>query len=144
MVTYRSFVLRANGIFLMLFGFGSILVDVAGSLFSIGPAGALEGGWPAMGAPMIEAHFMAGLFGIAFWRAAKIGDRRWHGVALAVHLCMGTVNLVFWGPVFIRFDQLVPGYVTTIGHWSLVFAQALALLSSRHLVEPRRNLFPAL
>ena len=70
MITYRIVVLRANPVFLLFFGFGSIILDTAGSLYQAGPAAAMEGGWPAMGAPMIEAHFMAGIFGILFWRAS--------------------------------------------------------------------------
>jgi hypothetical protein len=130
MTFYRTTVLRLNGAFLMLFGFGSIFIDVPGALFQIGPGAAMEGGWPAMGAPMIEAHFMAGLFGIAFWRAAKSGEIRWHAVAVAVHLCMGVVNLVFWNHVFVRFDQLVPGYVTTIAHWTFVVTEGIAVLGA--------------
>jgi hypothetical protein len=125
-LTYRTTVLRLNAAFLVLFGFGSIVLDVAGALFKVGPAGAMEGGWPAMGAPMIEAHFMAGLFGLFFWHAARTLDAKWHGIAALVHLCMGIVNLVFWQQVFVQFDQMVPAYVTTGAHWFFVVTEGTA------------------
>jgi hypothetical protein len=42
----------------------------------------------------IEAHGLALIIGVPLWQAAPL--RIWHLTAAAVHLLLGTANLVFW------------------------------------------------
>ena len=58
-------------------------------------------------------------------------EAKWHVIAVAIHLCMGLVNIVFWNHVFVQFNQMVPAYVTTIGHWTFVVTQGAAFLVAR-------------
>jgi hypothetical protein len=51
--------------------------------------------------------------------------RTWHLTAAAVHVLLGTTNLVFW-QIFIAADMLVVGYVTTLLHWLFVVLQLSA------------------
>ena len=56
---------------------------------------------------------MAFIIGILLWRAEPA--RLWHLTAAAVHLLLGTSNLVFW-QIFVAADALWGGYVTTSLH----------------------------
>jgi hypothetical protein len=67
------------------------------------------------------------------WRAET--SRTWHLTAAAVHVLLGTANLVFW-QLFIAGDMLTVGYVTTALHWLFVALQ-LAAAASAGSAQPR-------
>lgn len=71
----------------------------------------------------VEAHGLALIMGVLLWRAAA--SRSWHMTAAAVHVLLGTANLVFW-PIFTHADMLAAGYITTSLHWLFVGLQLLA------------------
>ena len=66
---------------------------------------------------------LALIIGVLLWRAEPL--RLWHLTAAAVHVLLGTSNLVFW-QIFIAADALLMGYVTTSLHWTFVALQLLA------------------
>ena len=47
------------------------------------------------------------ILGVLLWRAEPL--RSWHLTAAAVHVLLGTANLVFW-QIFIAADMLAGGY----------------------------------
>jgi hypothetical protein len=100
--------------------------DIAGSFFSAGPEALLLNGPPGIG--FIEAHGLAFIVGVMLWRAD--GARTWHAAAAAVHVLLGTANLLFW-EFFVLSGTLIFGYVTTILHGSFVFAHLVALSGIR-------------
>ena len=110
----RKTLLRANAIYLMLAAAGAFTVDILGSFFAIGPQKELLAAAPSLGIGVIEAHGLAFILGVLLWRAAPL--RAWHLTAVAIHVLLGTANLVFW-PLFSAADILVVGYVTTALHW---------------------------
>jgi hypothetical protein len=70
-----------------------------------------------------EAHGLALILGVLLWRAAPL--RSWHLTALAIHVLLGTSNLVFW-QVFVAADFLAAGYITTSLHELFVVLQLFA------------------
>jgi hypothetical protein len=58
---------------------------------------------PVAAVGFVEAHGLALILGVLFWRAASL--RSWHLAAVAVHVLLGTANLVFW-QTFIVMDML--------------------------------------
>ncbi len=82
----------------------------------------------------VEAHGLAFIIGVLLWRAEPV--RLWHLTAAAVHVLLGTCNLVFW-QIFITADALLMGYVTTSLHWTFVALQLLAASSAgREVPKP--------
>jgi hypothetical protein len=107
-------VLRLDGAFLALTGAAALVSETAGYLWGIGPLGRLFGVPQTVGE--FEAHGLAIIFGILFVRgAARIERHAWHAIGLAVHLLVGTSNLLFW-PVFRQMDLMTVGWVTTTLH----------------------------
>jgi hypothetical protein len=125
--TIRNFILRANAAFLCVAAAGGFMSDVAGIFFARGPVAAVVAAAPHSGIGLIEAHGLAFIVGVLLWHAAS--EFRWHSAAAAIHLLLGTANLVFWD-VFVASDMLVVGYVTTIAHWLLVVLQLAAAVSA--------------
>jgi hypothetical protein len=74
----------------------------------------------------VEAHGLAFILGVLLWRAAPA--RSWHLTAAAVHVLLGTSNLVFWG-IFTAADILAVGYITTTLHWAFVALQLGAAIA---------------
>jgi hypothetical protein len=58
--------------------------------------------------------------------------------AAAVHLLLGTANLVFWD-VFVTGDALVAGYVTTSLHWVFVGLQLFAAATASPADRPQEG-----
>ena len=54
--------------------------------------------------------------------------RSWHLTAVAVHVLLGTANLVFW-QIFVAIDFLAMGYITTGLHWLFVVLQLIAAVA---------------
>ena len=127
---YGNLLVRLNAGFLMLASAGGLFTDIAGSFFGRGPEAILLGDAPGTGIGFIEAHGLALIIGVTLWRIAY--SRNWHAVLAAVHVLLGTANLLFW-QFFIAADVLVVGYVTTAAHWLFVVAHLAALTGSARL-----------
>jgi hypothetical protein len=125
----------ANAVFLVVASLGGFVTDVRGSFFGTGPGAALLNQAPGAGIGMMEAH------GLAFIIAATIlaagYGRRWHLMLLAIHLLLGTCNLMFW-QFFIVSDMLTVGYVTTIAHWLFAAAHLVVLATPAATAEASR------
>jgi hypothetical protein len=124
----RLFVLRANAIYLVLAAIGGLRADVLGIFFSQGHVGRVVSAAPFAGIGFIEAHGLALILGVVLWRAAPL--RSWHLTAVAIHLLLGTANLVFW-QIFVAADMLAVGYITTSLHWLFVILQLVAAATAR-------------
>jgi hypothetical protein len=81
------------------------------------------GGAPLAGIGFIEAHGLALIMGVLLWRAEP--TRTWHVTAAAVHILLGTANLLFW-QIFSVAGALIAGYVTTSLHWLFAGLQLFA------------------
>ena len=124
----RRSLLRANALFLVLAGAGGLRSDILGIFFGQGPVGRSVAAAPHAGIGFVEAHGLAVILGVLLWRAAP--ERSWHLAAAAIHVLLGTANLVFW-PFFLAADMLAMGYITTSLHWFFVALQLLAAALSR-------------
>jgi hypothetical protein len=60
---------------------------------------------------------------VLVWRAASTVS--WHLTGAAIHLLLGTCNIVFWD-LFVATDTLPMGWITTAMHWLLFVLQSLA------------------
>jgi hypothetical protein len=127
---YGNLLVRVNAGFLILASAGGLFTDISGSFFGSGPEAILLGDAPGTGIGFIEAHGLALIIGVTLWRIAY--SRSWHAVLAAVHMLLGTANLLFW-QFFIAADVLVVGYVTTAAHFLFVVAHLAALAGSARL-----------
>jgi hypothetical protein len=74
------------------------------------------------------------IIGVLFWRAAAL--RSWHFAAVAVHVLLGTANLVCW-KIFTVTNMLALGYITTALHWLFVVLQLFAAIAAERSVRVR-------
>ena len=122
------------------------LSDVLGIFYAQGPVASVIASAPHAGIGLVEAHGLAFIIGMLLWRAEPV--RAWHLTAAAVHILLGSANLVFW-QVFVAGDMLVVGYVTTLLHGLFTVLQLLAATTAgKTLVRLVRQLagqswFPA-
>ena len=123
----RQFILRANAVFLLIGASWGMWADLAGAFFAAGPQRTILSAAPHAAIGFVEAHGLAFIIGVLLWRAEPV--RLWHLTAAAVHVLLGTCNLVFW-QIFITADALLMGYVTTSLHWTFVALQLLAASSA--------------
>jgi hypothetical protein len=124
----RRLLLRANAVFLIVAGVGAwVTADFPASFSGSGPFGALIAHQPALGIGFIEAHGLAIILGVLLWRAASATS--WHFTAAAIHLLLGTCNIIFW-QLFIATDTLPMGWVTTVMHGLLFVLQSFAAWSA--------------
>ena len=121
--TIRTAILRANAIFLLAASAGGFTADILGAFFARGPVAPVLAKAPHAAIGFVEAHGLAFIIGVLLWRAAA--TRAWHITAAAVHVLLGTANLVFW-QVFTAGDMLAVGYITTALHWLFVALQLAA------------------
>lgn len=122
--TLRTLVLRANALFLTVASTAAaLLADIPGIFFARGPLASIGQNAPQAGIGFLEAHGLALIFGVLFWRASSAYT--WHFASVAVHLLLGTCNLIFW-EFFVSTDSLAMGYVTTSLHWLFVVLQLAA------------------
>jgi hypothetical protein len=119
----RLLILRADALFLIFASIGGAMTDIAGSFFGSGPEVAILSDAPGAGIGFLEAHGLALILGILFWRATPARD--WHLTAAAVHALLGSANLAFW-QFFVVTDQLAVGYITTALHGLFVILQLWA------------------
>ncbi|TAJ25099.1 MAG: hypothetical protein EPO67_21840 [Reyranella sp.] len=109
----RRLLLAANAVFLLVASAGGFVADLVGAFTGAGPQGAVLRAVPDAAIGFVEAHGLAFILGVLLWRAEPV--RSWHLTAFAIHVLLGTSNLVFW-QLFITGNMLVVGYVTTILH----------------------------
>jgi hypothetical protein len=128
--TLRKAILRANALYLLVAATAGFASDVRGAFLGSGPVAGVIADAPHAAIGFIEAHGLALIIGASLWRAEP--TRAWHLAAAAVHVLLGTANLVFW-PIFVAGDMLAVGYVTTSLHG--LFA-ALQLAAAGSLVTP--------
>ena len=121
--TVRSAILRANALYLLIAAAGGLASDVRGAFFGAGPVGVIVAAAPHAAIGFIEAHGLALIIGVLLWRAEA--TRAWHLAAAAVHILLGTANLVFW-QIFVAADMLLVGYVTTALHGLFAALQLVA------------------
>jgi hypothetical protein len=123
----RKALLVANAIFLLVASAGGMAADLAAAFAGIGPQRNVLGPAPYAAIGFVEAHGLALIMGVLLWRAEPL--RSWHLTAAAVHVLLGTSNLVFW-QIFIAGDMLAMGWVTTVLHWLFVALQLTAAAST--------------
>jgi hypothetical protein len=141
MRSIRRTILRANAIFLVVAAAASLCTDVLGIFFGLGPESRLVASAPYTGIGFVEAHGLALIIGVLLWRAEPW--RSWHVTAAAVHILLGTANLVFW-QIFVVADVLVMGYLTTSLHWLFVVLQLFAAMTATASERPpARDTIPA-
>jgi hypothetical protein len=127
-IATRQRILRTNAIYLVLASAGGLLLmDIPGAFFSRGVASGILAQAPYAAVGFVEAHGLALILGILLWRATP--ERSWHLTAVAVHVLLGTANLVFW-QIFVTINFLAMGYVTTALHWLFVVLQSWAAVSA--------------
>jgi hypothetical protein len=126
----RRHVMRANALYLGGAALGGLHADVFGAAFGQGPLATVFAAAPHAAIGMLEAHGLALILAVLFWRATP--EPRWHGVALAVHLLLGGANLAFW-PLFGAADMLLVGIVTTALHALFALLQAYSLYEALYL-----------
>ena len=102
-------------------------------IFGTGTEAVLLGDAPGTGIGFIEAHGLALIIGLTLWPVAY--SRHWHAFLAAVHLLLGTANLLFW-QFFIAVDVLIVGYATTAARWLFVVAYPAALAGAARLAAP--------
>jgi hypothetical protein len=124
----RAAILRANAIFLLVASAGGFTSDLVGAFLGRGPVAPIIAGAPHAAIGLVEAHGLAFIIGVLMWRATA--TRTWHITAAAVHVLLGTANLVFW-QTFIAGDMLIVGYVTTALHWLFVALELTAAAADR-------------
>jgi hypothetical protein len=123
---YRTILIRLDGGFLALAGAVQLVLELLAYFAGRGPYGAILEDSP-YAIPWVEAHGLALLVGALFLLVAA-QDRRpfWHGFAIAVHVLLGTANLVFWDS-FTTLDLVPVGVLTTVAHALFVGAHAVSL-----------------
>jgi hypothetical protein len=126
-VRARKALLVANAIFLLVASTGGMIADLAGAFAGVGPQRGVLGPAPYAAIGFVEAHGLAFIMGVLLWRAEPV--RAWHLTAAAVHVLLGTSNLVFW-QIFVATDMLAMGWVTTVLHWLFVALQLAAAAST--------------
>ena len=120
----RQHILRAHAIYLGVASvMGFALLDVRGVAVGPGPLGRLLHDAPYSAIGMVEAHGLALILALTFWRAAPVVS--WHLTAAATALLLGIANVVFW-EIFPASDALGIGYVTTALHWTVGTAELAA------------------
>jgi hypothetical protein len=121
--SFRIVLLRANAVFLLAASAGGMFNDLIGAFLLRGPVGLVLEKAPHAAIGFVEAHGLAFIIGVLLWRAQSL--RLWHLTAVAVHVLLGTSNLVFW-PLFAFADMMMVGYVTTALHGLFAVLQLAA------------------
>jgi hypothetical protein len=122
----RRTLLIVNGCFLAVVGSVQVAFELMSYFRAAGPFGdifhrsAYTVGW-------VEAHGFAVLVGVLLLTVAtRDGRSLWHVFALAVHLLLGTANIVFWAG-YTEFGMLPAGIASTAAHGVFVASHAVAL-----------------
>lgn len=124
----RRMLLLINGAVLVLVGSIQVTLELFSYYAGEGIYGPLFHSSPYL-VGWVEAHGLAALIGIVFVVVGASDEgRRWHVVALCVHLLLGTANIVFWS-AFRTFGMVAAGIVATTGHLLLGTAHLIAIAS---------------
>jgi len=126
----RRATMLIDGVFLAAVGAAQVTFELVGYFAGAGPYGMVFHDSPyTIG--WVENHGFALLVGVLFLSVAvRDGRRFWHGFAMAVHVLLGSANLVFWSS-FVAFDVVPLGVSATVAHTLFIVGQALCLTSSR-------------
>jgi hypothetical protein len=125
----RRIVLLVNGGFLTAIGSVQVSLELVSYRSGAGPYGTdfdaspYTIGW-------VEAHGLALLIGLLLLVAAGDGRRFWHVFAAAVHVLLGTANIVFWSS-FVHFGVTTMGIAATVAHALFVLAHLSSLVAVR-------------
>lgn len=127
-------ILTINGWFLAAAGLYLASNDLLGRFLGIGVFKILNEA-PLATIGFFEAHMLAALFGIAFiWTARTQSDLKfWNFLAAALHLSLGTANLLFWADTFTVLEAETTATVATIIHFGFVTAEAVAGLKAKNV-----------
>src|SRR5262245_3332992 len=90
----RTHILRIDALLLAAASITALHADILGAAFGIGPQAGVLATAPHAAIGFVEAHGLALIFALLFWRDA--GAALWHGVAAAVHTLLALANLAFW------------------------------------------------
>lgn len=121
-------ILLLNGLFLLVAGGGALILDLVAYFTGGGLFGPSIAQMPGASVGFVEAHGLAAIIGWLLLRAARQArvEPIWCATALAVHLLLGSANLVFWQDAFVRFDLFPMGVVTTACHLLFVLLEGSA------------------
>lgn len=118
--------LLVNGIALSAIALVAFLSDLAGAFLNIGGfASVLYRNDAAIG--MTEAHGLALIGAVLLVANRKASGSRFNFAAAAMHLLLGSANLMFW-PIYAEHGLLVMGYLTTAMHIVFFVAELGAAL----------------
>jgi hypothetical protein len=126
----RRILLRLNGAFLTIVGGTQVVFELLSHYADAGPyAGVFTDSPYTIG--WVENHGLALLIGILVLAVAtRDGRRSWHAFLLAVHLLLGTANLLFWDSL-LAFDKVWMGAGATVVHAGFALAHLVAMRRSR-------------
>ena len=124
MTTTRTFILRANALYLGAAGAAGMLFDLRGIYLGAGPQGRILADAPYAGIGFLEAHGLAVILAVLLWRA--VPARPSHLTAFAIDALLGSSNLLLW-QIFVAAGILPVGYITTILHWTLAILQLVCV-----------------
>ena len=126
----RRILIHINGAFLVLVGGVQVVSELlsyyagTGIYAPVFRSSPYTIGW-------VENHGLALLIGLLFLRVGvRDGRPFWSAFAIAVHVLLGTTNLVFWGS-FVHFHLVTLGIAATIAHAVFVAAHTVLLFASR-------------
>ena len=138
--SFRKLVLRSHAIYFGLAAAVSLVaLDFQGIVRGTGPEARLLDGAPLAGIGFVEAHGLALIFAILFWRATP--SRMWHVTAAAVAGLLGTCNLLFWEG-FVVTDSVAMGTVATGLHLLFAMLQFAAASLRRADLQVRQDAGP--
>lgn len=131
----RRLTMILDGGFLAAAGATQLGMELIGHFLDRGPLAAIFAGSPyTIG--WVEAHGLAAILGIGFAAVGGRDDQRfWHRGALAVHVLLGSANLLFWSS-FVAFGTVRLGVAATVVHAAFVLVQLVCLASFRPREQP--------
>ena len=109
-------------------------LELLGHFARIGPHADTFGG-SSYTIGFVEAHALAVLLAVVFWRGARRPARQLHLMAGSSHLILAAANFLFWSS-FVTFGLQIPGAVATVLHLGLGTAHVFAVRAARGENEP--------
>jgi hypothetical protein len=126
----RRILIGINGTFLVLVGGVQVVSELlsyyagAGIYAPVFRSSPYTIGW-------VENHGLALLIGLLFiCVGVRDGRQFWSAFAIAVHVLLGTANLLFWSS-FVHFDLVTMGIAATVAHGLFVAAHTVLHFASR-------------